>query len=1510
MLAQKLRGRYLKEERAAILNVKSNTAPLSFSQERLWFLQALHPESPAYNMPLVLHVIGKLDHVALISAAKALCARHRILNTLYASDRIQTSNTTTDLVVDVRHGTRTEVEGWLEDASKKPFDLSNEISFRLHIYYLNKQGSLESRVMINMHHIACDGFSLPILFRDLSEFYNAEVKQKEAQLPMLPIQYADYARWQKNYQAEGRFDEDMEFWTSILDGIPKVHALPLDHNRPLQASFKGNILTFLAASETLVGLEQLAKKHHCSLFVMLQTAFSILLGRWSRENDIIIGTPIAGRIKPELENLVGFFVNTLPLRTSLDLNSTFEQQLLKNKEVVLNAFQHQAVPFDYLVEKVNPERTNAFQPIVQIMLTLQYEGELALALDGLEVALEASQNNTSKFDLSLAATVQPGVSLDISLEYATDLFAASSIQRLGRSYLSLLSQIVSDPSVAVGRLPIWDDYSEQARYSYQGGLSAIASVHPDIDRGVWDLFSEVSERCASQLAYQDGQSQVSYQELRERSLRKALELQRQGVCVGDRVGIGLSRSGLFVEWMLATVALGGVYVPLDPSYPADRLQLLLGDSSPKVVVCDERWSVASGLRELRAEVEGEEGVGSVSLGDVSGEGFLYMMYTSGTTGVPKGVEVTHRGVIRLVRSPNYVSLGKETVMGYGSNVSFDASTFELWGSLLNGGKLVLIDQGTLLDGAALQAQLLRDKITTMFMTTALLEQIATVSVGSLASLDTLLFGGEAYNIAALRKLWTGGKPGRLVHVYGPTENTTFSTSCEVEQRHIDEGVVPIGRPIAQSGVWVLDEHQRPLAPGALGELVVTGLGLARGYWGRAELTQEKFIELFNGERGYRTGDLVRWSTGGELLFEGRLDDQVKLRGFRVELGEVASVLQGQAGVSQAVVVMDDRLGDRHLVGYVVMEGEVEPGFGVELQDRLRGELPSYMVPSIIECVAALPLTANGKVDKAKLPLPRFLDTQQYEPPRTELERLICEIWEDVLNQKNIGINDNYFRRGGDSIKSVSIAAKMRENNLVCSIKDLFTWQTVKALASHIDSRSGKQIEQNKLPKNYIRSAVGIVDMRDSFLKKCLSLEDSDEIFPVTPTQKHWLLHTYNNPGDEAWWIETVFRVEGEIAERAQEEGLFRAWKKIAMKVPTLRTGFHLENNRLYQIVRSHPNISFVERDVANLDEIMQYLSDRMSDIINIEQEALTRIFSFSTDNNQYFHAVLIHHALVDGWNFSKLLEQVYACLSSDHHQVTIDTRSGLPFVAWQLSQPQNNALRFWQDELKELNDTTPLCLSSSGYVPRRRADVYQPEFELDLHSSCLLYAKAEALSVTPYIFIEGAWARTLGKLTDHQQVFFSTLDSGRNASIHDINSLSFNTLTAVPVKVQLDETQSATEFVHQLHLRKIERITYAYADVTSCASFYYKKGYSSLLIYENLPQLEEPARLHTEKSATIEVLDKYDPCPYKISVVFYPKEQLVGFFEFFRTEFTVADFEIIQRAFVSELKLLVDEVKC
>ena len=1347
-------------------DVQPEKLPLSKEQESL-LLASEVSKREVYNLPICFQFSGEIDEAILDQSVSQLIDRHKVLCCHFVSDeetnfQYISENITCRCQV-INCTSKNDFEQQVYQELCFHFDLENELPLRITLYRLSAQ---DSRLLFNFHHIVCDGWSLSVFVRDFSEIYTALQEKRLVNLPALAIQYTDFTLWQRSWLEGKTFYQQAKYWTTVLKDAPNVHPLPLDRERFSKRNFGGKQIPFDIPRALLKELEGLASANNTTLYTVLQTAFTILVSRWSRTIDVVIGMPVSGRGRDEINELIGFFVNTVALYNKIDHTNSFINQLAATRLTILEALENRLVPLSVLIEHLAIDRNNNVAPLVQLMFAVHDREKLAMQLGKLAGQSIDLPMWFAKFELSVDVYVD---SCKVVLEYMTELFEETTIQRLGRSYLSLLSQIVSDPSVAVGRLPIWDDYSEQARYSYQGGLSAIASVHPDIDRGVWDLFSEVSERCASQLAYQDGQSQVSYQELRERSLRKALELQRQGVCVGDRVGIGLSRSGLFVEWMLATVALGGVYVPLDPSYPADRLQLLLGDSSPKVVVCDERWSVASGLRELRAEVEGEEGVGSVSLGDVSGEGFLYMMYTSGTTGVPKGVEVTHRGVIRLVRSPNYVSLGKETVMGYGSNVSFDASTFELWGSLLNGGKLVLIDQGTLLDGAALQAQLLRDKINTMVLTPALLTQLVDTCPSVVSSLDTLLFGGDVCSLSTLEKIFKHGKPRCLVNGYGPTENTTFSTSCEVEQRHIDEGVVPIGRPIAQSGVWVLDEHQRPLAPGALGELVVTGLGLARGYWGRAELTQEKFIELFNGERGYRTGDLVRWSTGGELLFEGRLDDQVKLRGFRVELGEVASVLQGQAGVSQAVVVMDDRLGDRHLVGYVVMEAGVE---AQGLRASLQQVLPAYMIPDSIQTLDSLPLTANGKLDKSKLPNPIFHDGYPYLAPQNDLEKLVHSVFAKHLqiSPQSVSVNNSFFALGGNSLIAMRMIRDLsNELKTSLSVVKLFEYNTVRALADYIKKTTDKQ-------------TTDLPDIKPSANKR-MSLS-SNEL---------GLWYLYQRGCKTEYNMPMAYMLMGDL----QEQTLRQAFKEVFLQHQTLSSIIKEEAGHVFRTSVSEEKVLAQIQVVKDkdLNALRNYLFD-------LEQECPFKIHIIRKADAVLLY-LLVHHIAADGYSIFKLLQEVDAC----YRQLVMNKKITLSppsiqmadFAHWQNREGVQKLYNQWvEQQVKALTEASPThqlpLLPSTGGKDQADCQFIQ-QININLRDKVLTTAKDQQCSA--FSVVLAAFGQTICRLMNDTSVVVGIPTLGRIKE--ELNDTIGYLVNPVPLLLTYTENDTASEVIRRAY---------------------------------------------------------------------------------------------------------------
>jgi amino acid adenylation domain-containing protein len=1048
---------------------REGSLPLSYAQQRLWFLDRLAPGSPLYNVPAAYLLRGPLAPAALAAALAEIVRRHAALRTRFvevAGEPRQEVEPPRPLPlprVDLSGlaGARNAELARLRAAeAERPFDLARDPLLRAGLVHL---GGDEHALLLSLHHIVYDGWSEGVLLRELSALYAAAIEGAPSPLGELPVQYADFAAWQRAWPAEA-LERQLAYWRDQLAGAPAALELPADHPRPAAQSFRGASRGLHIPAETAARLRQAAAREGATLYMLLLAGFAGLLSRYSGQEDLLIGAPAANRTRPEIEGLIGFFVNTLVLRTRVEGEAEFRRLLAAARDAVLGAFAHQDLPFETLVEELRPERDLSRSPLVQVLLLLQSAGRTAAAgRRGLSFArLPSIRRTTAKLDLILAVEDEEGDgALALEVEYAEDLFTASTAARLLAHYATLLGGAAAAPETPLSRLPL---LAEAERHQLVAEWNDTASAYPR--RAVHRLFEEqaAARPQAVAVAWDDGV--LTYGELDRRAGRIARRLRRLGVGPEARVALSAQRSAEMVAAVVGILKAGGGYLPLDPSYPRERLELLLADAAPAAVVGPRQLLAAlpgtaprlayEDVETAAAEVGGDAG------DEVPPEGLAYVLYTSGSTGAPKGVEVSHGAVVRLVREAGYGAFGPGEVFLQLVPMSFDVATFELWGPLLHGGRLALLPPGpfALRD---LYAAVARHGVTTLWLTSGLFHLAAEEGLEGLAGLRQLFSGGDALSRSHVERALAALPRVEIVDGYGPTENTTFSTTHRLRSG-LGEGSVPIGRPVAASRAYVLDRRLAPLPVGCAGELCVGGAGLARGYLGRPALTAERFVpDPFGGGRLYRTGDLARWRPDGTLEFLGRRDFQVKVRGFRIEPGEVESALVAHPRVREAVVVaLAEGVRDHRLVAYYVADAAGGASAG-ELRAFLRARLPEHMVPAAFVALGSLPLTPNGKVDRRALPAPEELpsggsgEAGAAAAPRSPLEEVVAGIFEEVLGlDRPIGIHDNFFHLGGHSLLATRLLSRLRQAlGVELPVQAVFESPTVAGLAGAVAAAGGR-----------------------------------------------------------------------------------------------------------------------------------------------------------------------------------------------------------------------------------------------------------------------------------------------------------------------------------------------------------------------------------------------------------------------------------------------------------------------
>jgi amino acid adenylation domain-containing protein/non-ribosomal peptide synthase protein (TIGR01720 family) len=1253
---------------------KTQDIPLSFAQERLWFLSQLEQNNPCYNELFALRLLGPLNMVALEQSLNKIVARHAALRTNFTTvneQQVQVIAESLTLIVPVINlknlpacEKEIEIQRLATLQAQQPFDLVTEPLIKAIVFKLTET---EHILLLKTHHIVWDGWSLGIMWQELATFYN----NLSLELPSLPLQYPDYAVWQRQYLTGEVLNSQRAYWQQQLLDAPALLELPTDRVRGVTQTFRGAHQRFALSKELTEALMSLSQRQRVTLFMTLLAALQTLLYRYTGQTDLCIGSPITNRDRPEFEGLIGFFLNTQVLRTRLSGNESFEDLLSRVRKVTLGAYANRDLPFEKLVEILQPERSLSYTPIVQVMLTLLDELP-EIQMDSLTVSPLAVETGMARSDLLLCIE-KTASGLIGEWEYNSDLFDDSTITRMAQNFQTLLEGIVANPQQQVSQLPL---LTLQERHQLLVEWNNNTKEYP-FDKCIHQLFEEQVERTPDAVAVKFEDEQLTYRELNAKANKIAHYLQTLGVEPEVLVGICVERSLEMIVGLLGILKAGGAYVPLDPAYPFERLSLMIEDSQPSVLLTQERlveelpshWAQVICLDSDWEAIthQSQENPSSA----VKTQNLAYVIYTSGSTGKPKGVLVTHQNLLHSTYARIFYY--SEAVISFLllSSFAFDSSVAGIFWTLCSGGIIVLPQQNFQQCLPQLTKLIAQNQVSHLLclpsLYTLILEQAK-----NLGSLCTVILAGEPCPTKVIELHIKQLGHTFLFNEYGPTEATVWSTvyCCQSPSQRTH---ALIGRPIANTSIYILDHHLQPVPIGVPGEVYIGGAGIARGYLNYPELTLEKFIPNpfsdKSGEYLYKTGDLAHYLTDGNIKFLGRLDNQVKIRGFRIELGEIETVLTAHPEVREAVVIVREDTGaNKSLVAYVVANDYSE--IKNQLRDFLKQNLPDYMVPGIFVILEALPLTTNGKVDRRALPAPSFRnDSDRLVFPRTSNEEILTGIWKDVLRLELIGIHDNFFELGGDSIISLQITARANQAGLQITTKQLFQNPTIADLAAVASTTT------------FIKAEQGLVT----------------GVVPLTPIQ-HWFFE--QNWSEPHHFNQSMLLV---VPPDLKPALLEQVVKKLIVHHDDLRMRFVRDKSGWQQILTDDCNevpfqvIDLSAFGVGEQKVAIEREAAQLQTTLNLGLRPLLRVVLFKLGCESPGRLLLIiHHLVVDGVSWRILLEDI----ATAYQQLSRTEAIQLPpkttsFKDWAIKQKEYGLSPALEKELdywlaQSLTNPTPL----------------------------------------------------------------------------------------------------------------------------------------------------------------------------------------------------------------------------
>ncbi|OMD35441.1 hypothetical protein BSK56_32970, partial [Paenibacillus borealis] len=1282
-------------------------APLSSAQTGMWFMSQYDSLSSEYNMCAAVKMTGNLQIASLQESLSAIARRHAALRTSFIElngepQQVMASEISIPLeIIDLRgeeedYGEETALRAAKADA-QQPFDLSEAPLLRTKLFHVSRNTLI---FYINMHHIISDGWSKGLLIQEIMSCYKSLVDQVAVSLPELPVQYADYAWWEQEWlQSEG-YRKQLEYWKNHLQSPHPVLQLPMERKSPLVPATEGDICSFEIPAVLTAKLREFGTNEGATLFMTLLSAFKALLFRYTGQENLLIGTPVANRNHSETANLIGCFVNSLVIRSQLSAASTFRELVREIKHTCLNAFSNQEVPFEKVLQELHVSRSAGVSPLFQAVFTLQNTPKQNLELPGLTLEYMNLHNDTAKYNLVLSVEEEGSV-LQGTLEYRIGLFDPEDMERMADHLLNMMKSAVESPDIPISRLSIMSGAElERTIKEYSGGASEAQLQHHNLV----EWFEQQASHTPDHIALTFNETELTYRELNEQANRVAHYLLQSGIQAEQFIGLYIERSIEMIVGLIGILKAGGAYVPLDPALPADRLSYMLRDSGLQTIITSNGLSTSlSAYQGAWIELDGPgmllsgKPTGNPNCTILSGH-LAYMIYTSGSTGQPKGVMVEHGNAVRLFETTqSYFTFNEKDVWTLFHSYAFDFSVWEIWGALLYGGRLVIVPYWISRSPEDFYRTLLQEQVTVLNQTPSAFRQLLKAEEsafpGTELALRYIVFGGEALDMDSLKPWFQrhGEHAVQLVNMYGITETTVHTTLYPISSldTKTHSGSI-IGRPLGDLSIYVLNEHLQPVPVGIPGEMYVGGAGVTRGYWKKAELTADRFIPhpYVHGERLYKTGDLARFQSGGNLEYIGRIDHQVKINGFRIELGEIEAVLKQVPEIGEGVVTIREEQGLsvlKRLEAYLVKK----PGRELNLQAirvYLGQKLPNYMIPAAFYELDTIPLTHNGKADlKAILSMnvQQVDGDSRFSAPRTGEEQQLCSIWQKVLSVDSIGIDDNFFELGGDSIRAIRVRAEAQQLGILFTIQQLFELQTIRMLAEALKP------EVQILPEGTTRTAFHGLNESDRS-----KMPDSViDAYPLSRLQSGMLFHSVLHPnGSSIYHNITSITLEGQLEFAA----LDRAVQKVVSKHRVLRTSFDLTSYSVpLQLVHG-----WAQAEV-NMDDLRGMSTREQEAALNSWHETerrtsfdwtsfpLFRIHIHLLTEDTFQFTLTEHHAILDGWSVASMLTELFGYYNDYiwQREPMQETALSIEYSNYveleQLTLEDEGTRRFWEKYLSE-----------------------------------------------------------------------------------------------------------------------------------------------------------------------------------------------------------------------------------